>query len=33
MTRVHYKHGVAALLLAVVSFIFASFQSGQRVDS
>ncbi|MDP3778597.1 MAG: hypothetical protein Q8R30_00935 [bacterium] len=32
MTRVHYKYGVAALLLAAVSFIFASFQSGQRMD-
>ncbi len=32
MTRIHYKHGVAALLLAAAAFIFASFQSGQRMD-
>lgn len=30
--RVHYEHGVAALLLAVAAFVFASFQSGTKSE-
>lgn len=32
MERVHYEHGVAALLLAVGVFVFASFQSATQSE-
>lgn len=33
MTLSHYDYGAVTLLLAVASFVFASFQSGQQMSN
>lgn len=30
LTKIHYKHGIGALILSVGSFILAWFQSGKK---
>lgn len=33
LSKVHYKHGIGALLLGLVCFAFAWFQSGKKTSS